>query len=656
MEIRFLGPFDVVDADASDLGRRWKAASAPRDPRSERRRGRPGRAADRRAVARRPSRLRAEHAPGVRLATAEGAASHQPPGGSDSVRARGLPPRRLEDAIDADRFRGLVEEGERQARAGNAEHAASTSCARRSRCGAGRRWPTSPTSRSLRPRSLASTSCGSPRSKPESTPTFDVDVMRPSSPSWRRSSTSSRTERAFAASSCSRSTARADRATRSRSTRTHGRRSTRTSASSRRPSSASSSGRSSARASLGTPERPWRRSMKPIGPARRRTWAVAVVSRRQQPLRSLRRDPPSPDARLGCRSRRPQLRRGRGPGDERESSTTSSSVTIQARSPQATARSGSGTSATAPSRRSTATRARRSFPRARSGPSTSPSRTTRFGSRTRPISRRSRRRGAGRSCVSGLAGGGVDVDQVGPPRTPDEMSTFVASDGRDGMGGEREQPHRGQARPGTGRILMRVAGLASAGSRAGDGAVWVPEPKEDLVVRLNIRTGRVEARIPVSGSPSRVAVGEGGVWVVTTGVHSGVWRIDPKNNETVAVIPVPPKARRVATGSGYVWVTSGRDEAEKARRRGVLSKIDPQHEQHRRDDRARFPAGRRRRRERPRVGRDRSSLGSGLRPGWTIHASPAPSQQGLLVDRDADCARVGSRPGMGRDPGSDVSR
>ena len=54
-----------------------------------------------------------------------------------------------------------------------------------------------------------------------------------------------------------------------------------------------------------------------------------------------------------------------------------------------------------------------------------------------------------------------------------------------------------------------------------------------------------------------------------------MWRIDPKNDETVAVIPVPPKARRVAAGAGYVWVTSGRNEDEKARRAGVLSKIDP---------------------------------------------------------------------------------
>ena len=89
----------------------------------------------------------------------------------------------------------------------------------------------------------------------------------------------------------------------------------------------------------------------------------------------------------------------------------------------------------------------------------------------------------------------------------------------------------------------------------------------------------VVARIPVSGNPQRVAVGEGAVWVTTTGSHSALWRIDPRSNETVAVIPVPPRARRVATGAGYVWVTSGRSNEEQARRRGMLSKIDPRTDQ-----------------------------------------------------------------------------
>ena len=183
--------------------------------------------------------------------------------------------------------------------------------------------------------------------------------------------------------------------------------------------------------------------------------------------------------------------------------------------------------------------------------------------------------GGGTVVRRGLVAGSVNMTQIGPRGASDEMSTFVTSDGLTVWAANANNRTVAKLDPSTGRILMRVAGLASAGIAAGYGAVWVPEPKEDLVVRLDIRTGRVEARIPVSGGPKRVAVGEGGVWVVTTGVHSGVWRIDPKNNETVAVIPVQPKARRVTTGVGFVWVTSGRDEAEKARRRGVLSKIDP---------------------------------------------------------------------------------
>lgn len=171
--------------------------------------------------------------------------------------------------------------------------------------------------------------------------------------------------------------------------------------------------------------------------------------------------------------------------------------------------------------------------------------------------------------------GQLEVTQVGRRREPDESGTYVASDGRTVWAANTDGLAVAKLDPGTGRILIRVQGLAGAGIGTGYGAVWVPEPQRDLVVRLNIRTGKVEARIPVSGNPQRVAAGADSVWVITTGVHSAVWRIDPKSNETVVVIPAPPKARRIATGGGYVWVTSGRNDEEEVRRPGVLSKIDP---------------------------------------------------------------------------------
>ena len=63
------------------------------------------------------------------------------------------------------------------------------SCARRSRCGAGRRSPTSPTSRSRRRRSPVSRSCAWRRSSSGSTPTSPPVATPSSSASWRGWST-----------------------------------------------------------------------------------------------------------------------------------------------------------------------------------------------------------------------------------------------------------------------------------------------------------------------------------------------------------------------------------------------------------------------------------------------------------------------------------
>ena len=183
--------------------------------------------------------------------------------------------------------------------------------------------------------------------------------------------------------------------------------------------------------------------------------------------------------------------------------------------------------------------------------------------------------GGGTVSRRNIDGGRLEVTQVGPLRVPDENGTYVATDGTSVWAANVKGHTVVHLDRRTGRILTRTEGVAPGGIAVGHGAVWVPEPRLDTVVRLDASTGKIEARIPVSGGPTKVTSGESAVWVTTTGGHSAVWRIDPGSNETVAVIPVPPKPRRVAIGGGYVWVTSGRGEDEDARRPGVLSKIDP---------------------------------------------------------------------------------
>ena len=183
--------------------------------------------------------------------------------------------------------------------------------------------------------------------------------------------------------------------------------------------------------------------------------------------------------------------------------------------------------------------------------------------------------GGGTVSRRNIGGGRLEVTQIGPLRVPDEMGTYIATDGTAVWAANARGHTVVRLDRRTGRILTRTQGVNPGGIAVGYGAVWVPEPRLETVVRLDASTGKVEARIPISGGPTRVTSGEGGIWVTTTGGHSAVWRIDPESNETVAVIPVPPKARRVATGGGYVWVTSGRGDEEDERHPGVLSKIDP---------------------------------------------------------------------------------
>lgn len=183
--------------------------------------------------------------------------------------------------------------------------------------------------------------------------------------------------------------------------------------------------------------------------------------------------------------------------------------------------------------------------------------------------------GGGTVSRRNIRGGRLEVTQVGPSRVSDEAGTYVGTDGTSVWAANARGHTVVRLDRRTGRILTRTLGVAPGGIAVGYGAVWVPEPRLDTVVRLDASTGKIEARISVSGEPTRVTSGLGSIWVTTIGGHSAVWRIDPESNETIAVIPVPPKARRVATGGGYVWVTSGRGDEEDARRPGVLSKIDP---------------------------------------------------------------------------------
>ena len=95
----------------------------------------------------------------------------------------------------------------------------------------------------------------------------------------------------------------------------------------------------------------------------------------------------------------------------------------------------------------------------------------------------------------------------------------------------------------------------------GGGSIWVTNPTERSVSRIDMRTGEIlGSSILLGFEPREIAYGEGAVWVLSTD-HTTLARIDPLTNEVVAEIDLSnlqiPEYNLVlmAVGEGSVWIT-----------------------------------------------------------------------------------------------------
>jgi YVTN family beta-propeller protein len=176
---------------------------------------------------------------------------------------------------------------------------------------------------------------------------------------------------------------------------------------------------------------------------------------------------------------------------------------------------------------------------------------------SRPASRRAtreRRRlglAVGGSVVSAIAVAVAVLASSGGGRAP---SSAIAADSV------------GAITPTGGGIAAEVP-VGSSPSRlaAGEGSVWVANANASTVSRIDLATHTVSQTIPVDSNPTGIAVGAGEVWVANT--FSGtVSRIDPAVDRVVQPISVGNGPTGVAVGDGSVWVTNSSD--------ATLSRID----------------------------------------------------------------------------------
>ena len=240
MEFRILGPLEVVEQGrVLPLGG-VEAADAARAPAHPCERGRLGGPADRRALGRRaaagqpPTRCSTTSRSSARRSLRSEAIVTQEPGYVIRIGP---------DELDLLRF----ERAGARRRNTRRPSLRRSGCAKRSTSGAGRRSPTSPTSRSRRARSSPRGAPPRRRSSGGSKPTSRSAATPSSSPRCRCSSASIRSASGCGPRSCRRSTARVARPRRSRSIARRGGCSSTSSASSRARPCRSSSRRSFAR-------------------------------------------------------------------------------------------------------------------------------------------------------------------------------------------------------------------------------------------------------------------------------------------------------------------------------------------------------------------------------------------------------------------------
>jgi peptide/nickel transport system substrate-binding protein len=148
------------------------------------------------------------------------------------------------------------------------------------------------------------------------------------------------------------------------------------------------------------------------------------------------------------------------------------------------------------------------------------------------------------------------------------IAVLVASDG---SSSQVEAGHTDRVLSFAGGSSRGVSGATLSGTpsavAAGFGSLWVAEPTEQKVVRVDVSSGSVTDEIAVGGQPGRVAIGRGAVWVAST-LGGEITRIDPESATVTQTIRLGgANAADIAYGEGSVWVADPTDRS--------LIEIDP---------------------------------------------------------------------------------
>jgi ABC-type transport system substrate-binding protein/class 3 adenylate cyclase len=122
--------------------------------------------------------------------------------------------------------------------------------------------------------------------------------------------------------------------------------------------------------------------------------------------------------------------------------------------------------------------------------------------------------------------------------------------------------------PSSGRLRVQASiGGPPGGIVVGGGSIWVSDPVEGVLRRIDPSTGSVSDTVGSVGTqPTALAFGDSSVWVVDEDGRA-VRRVDPDTGVVAPAIGVGNGPSAVAFGAGAAWVLNRID--------GTVSRIDP---------------------------------------------------------------------------------
>ena len=108
----------------------------------------------------------------------------------------------------------------------------------------------------------------------------------------------------------------------------------------------------------------------------------------------------------------------------------------------------------------------------------------------------------------------------------------------------------------------------------GFGSVWLTKSQSHRLYRIDPRTNRIQAEIPLGADPELgIGFGFGSVYIADPHDQT-VTRVDARSNRVVGTFPVPMAADpegSIGVGAGAVWVLSNEGGTDS----GTLLKVDP---------------------------------------------------------------------------------